>query len=119
MIAVLDVDYDEIALTAKAAAVVFSQWEDAVPISDIQPYDPGEFFKRELPCLFAILAQVQEPLERSSSTAMSHWWANPDWDCTSGMPSVAKCRSSELQKLNSTVPKPSKSFVEKVRTHCM
>jgi deoxyribonuclease V len=69
MFAVLDVDYDEIASTANAAAVVFAQWQDAAPISEytvrcseIQPYVPGEFFKRELPCLLTILDQVQEPL---------------------------------------------------------
>lgn len=69
MIAVLDVQYDEVKQTATAAAVVFEKWEDAVPTAEykalcngIQPYEPGEFFKRELPCLLAVLDKVKEPL---------------------------------------------------------
>ncbi len=68
MIAALDVDYDESAATA--AAVVFAHWHDAVPYSEytvkcesIQSYVPGEFFKRELPCLMAVIAAIIEPLD--------------------------------------------------------
>ncbi len=70
MIAVLDVHYEEANSSATAAAVVFNQWPDANPHSEysvkcegIQSYVPGEFFKRELPCLMAVLAKVQEPLK--------------------------------------------------------
>lgn len=70
MIAALDVHYDEASPTATAAAVVFESWaDDAVPIAEykapcsgIQPYEPGEFFKRELPCLLAVLDKVNEPV---------------------------------------------------------
>jgi deoxyribonuclease V len=72
MIAALDVHYDEstLAATAAAAAVVFRQWEDAEPVAQyaarctgIEPYVPGQFFKRELPCLLAVLEKVREPLD--------------------------------------------------------
>jgi deoxyribonuclease V len=70
MIAALDVDYDEGSQSAKAAAVVFAQWQATVPISeytvqcsDISGYVPGEFFKRELPCLKSVLETIQEPLD--------------------------------------------------------
>ncbi len=67
--AALDVHYNKPARTAIAAAVVFPQWEDAEPVAEytascagIEPYVPGEFFKRELPCLLAVLEKVQQPL---------------------------------------------------------
>ena len=70
MIAALDVHYDESRNSANAAAVVFGQWSDATAQSEytalfsgIQAYVPGEFFKRELPCLMAVLAKVTERLD--------------------------------------------------------
>ena len=70
MFAALDAHYDEGTLAGTGAAVVFQNWVDAVPLTEytavvqaVQPYEPGEFFKRELPCLLAVLRQVQEPLE--------------------------------------------------------
>jgi deoxyribonuclease V len=70
MIAALDVHYDEARCDATAAAVVFGHWSDAPPHSEyttrcesIREYVPGEFFKRELPCLMAVLAKVIEPLD--------------------------------------------------------
>jgi deoxyribonuclease V len=64
-----DVLYDEPNDAARAAGVVFSDWktrkvaaEYVVPIQGIQPYEPGAFYKRELPCLLALLAAVKEPI---------------------------------------------------------
>lgn len=69
MIAALDAHYDEEASIGTAAAVVFEHWEDAAPsseyaakCSDGEPYVPGEFFRRELPCLLAVLKALREPL---------------------------------------------------------
>lgn len=69
MFAALDVQYDEAAQKAASAAVTFDRWEALAPAAehvaicqDIQPYEPGQFFKRELPCLEAVLAQIHEPL---------------------------------------------------------
>ena len=66
MIVALDVHYDD---KSRAAAVVFEDWPDAKPVSeyiaeidDVEEYIPGEFYKRELPCLLAVLGQVKEPI---------------------------------------------------------
>jgi deoxyribonuclease V len=71
MIAALDVRYDEDALTGQGAAVVFDRSDDAVPLAEytaafkgVEPYVPGQFFKRELPCLLAVLEKVREPLDQ-------------------------------------------------------
>lgn len=65
MIACLDVDYRE--TEACAAAVTFLDWGDAssreervVRIPDVQPYEPGQFFRRELPCLLEVLKTLPE-----------------------------------------------------------
>jgi deoxyribonuclease V len=67
MIACLDVDYR--AQGACAAAVVFRDWGDAsatekrkVQIAEVQPYEPGQFYRRELPCLLAVLRTLP-PIE--------------------------------------------------------
>jgi deoxyribonuclease V len=61
----LDVHYDEACSRARAAAVVFSAWGDAeasgehtAEVENVQPYVPGEFYRRELPCLMAVLAKI-------------------------------------------------------------
>jgi deoxyribonuclease V len=68
MIAALDVRYDEDALSGQAAAVIFERWDDAAPLAEytaifdgVAPYVPGQFFKRELPCLLAVLGKIDEP----------------------------------------------------------
>ncbi|MFK7031005.1 endonuclease V [Flavobacterium oreochromis] len=49
---------------AKAVGVLFN-WEDEKPtkiiietIQDVQEYEPGQFYKRELPCILTLLKQV-------------------------------------------------------------
>jgi deoxyribonuclease V len=68
MLACVDVDYrgDE----AHAACCLFTDWTAANSTADlvehiasVQPYQPGQFYKRELPCLLAVLGRVSEPLE--------------------------------------------------------
>jgi deoxyribonuclease V len=70
MIAALDAHYDDRRAVGTAAAVIFSRWEDPYPaaevtevIQDIQPYLPGEFYRRELPGLMAVLRKIREPLD--------------------------------------------------------
>jgi deoxyribonuclease V len=60
MIACLDVHYRGAA--ARAACVVLQSWTDrspvasyVAPITDVQPYEPGRFYLRELPCLLTVL----------------------------------------------------------------
>lgn len=66
MIALLDVDYraDE----AQAACVLLRDWADATPAGEqiarlcgIAPYQPGAFYRRELPCLLAVLRNSAPP----------------------------------------------------------
>jgi deoxyribonuclease V len=67
MLACVDVDYrDE---GAVAACVLFRDWADEAPgaerverIARVEPYRPGQFYRRELPCLLAVLGPVAEGL---------------------------------------------------------
>lgn len=60
MILATDVYYYE--TTAKSVGVLFEKWTDAAPsrivsalVDNPLPYEPGRFYKRELPCLLALL----------------------------------------------------------------
>ena len=60
MILAVDVDYAE--HSALAAGVQFSNWDDVEventftsTIEKIYPYEPGSFYKRELPCILQLL----------------------------------------------------------------
>ena len=66
-IAAVDVDYrpDH----AVAACVLFDAWTDAAPssehsarVDDVAPYEPGAFYKRELPCILAVLRALDAPV---------------------------------------------------------
>jgi deoxyribonuclease V len=68
MIACVDVDYrgDE----AAAACVLSAGWADEAPAGElvervvgVAPYVPGQFYKRELPCLLAVLRRVTQPID--------------------------------------------------------
>jgi deoxyribonuclease V len=50
---------------ARAAAIAFDQWQAVAPtehhaviVNNIAPYIPGQFYKRELPCLLAAIAAL-------------------------------------------------------------
>ncbi len=52
---------------AVAAGVLFHDWTDerpasewAVRISKVEPYTPGQFYKREAPCILQLLRQVEK-----------------------------------------------------------
>ena len=62
MILAIDVYYTD--KGAKAVGVLF-EWEDATPIqtiieyvNEVEEYIPGEFYKRELPCIAALLHKI-------------------------------------------------------------
>ncbi len=62
-IGVLDVNY--LAQGARAACVIAVSWEAATAASActekidvVEPYAPGEFYRRELPCLLAVLRRL-------------------------------------------------------------
>ncbi|WP_298546295.1 endonuclease V [uncultured Aquimarina sp.] len=58
-----DVQYYE--TYAKSVCIVFNDWQDETPseiiikkVHNIAPYVPGEFYKRELPCIEVILEDI-------------------------------------------------------------
>src|SRR5277367_4509650 len=62
---VVDVDYRDGDNYAVASAIAFSDWGDSSPletvsirISPIAPYEPGAFYKRELPCVLKVLTAI-------------------------------------------------------------
>lgn len=68
MIACLDVYYSE--SQAHAAAVVFKDWsstatvaEYEATIAELTPYQPGQFYLRELQPLLAVIAKIVEPIK--------------------------------------------------------
>ena len=67
MILATDVDYK--GNEANAAGIVFNSWYDdeshaeyTVKLDKIKDYVPGQFFKRELPCLTKLLSAVNEDI---------------------------------------------------------
>jgi len=65
MIFAVDVDYR--ASQAFAAGVLFQNWEDeesvgelTAPISTVAAYEPGQFYKHELPCILELLKQLEQ-----------------------------------------------------------
>lgn len=68
MILAMDVDYRR--NNAVAAGVVLRDWQDEAPIKEltiacdvVHDYVPGEFYRRELPCLLKLLEQVDISLK--------------------------------------------------------
>ncbi|RKG95158.1 endonuclease V [Corallococcus carmarthensis] len=68
MLACVDVDYRPDVTVA--ACVLFRAWTDGREAAHLvergpvaAPYEPGQFYRRELPHLLRVLADVQEPLE--------------------------------------------------------
>ena len=68
MMCCLDVHYDED--EAVTAAVLFRDWASAQPLettisrrSNIEPYQSGEFYRRELPCLLQAFETLSTPPE--------------------------------------------------------
>jgi deoxyribonuclease V len=68
VILAVDVAYAESG-GAMAAGLLLADWHDTapvreilVPVPQVEDYVPGAFYRRELPCIEAVLAQVAEPL---------------------------------------------------------
>lgn len=62
MIACIDVGYDDANQRAHVACVTLEDWADDQPTDEcvvdldhVQPYQPGSFYKRELPCVLAVI----------------------------------------------------------------
>jgi deoxyribonuclease V len=81
LIAFLDVDYRE--RGAVAAAVLAHDWADPAPaaeavafIPEVAEYVPGEFYRRELPCLRTVLARC--PVPPAVVVVDGYVWLGPD-----------------------------------------
>jgi deoxyribonuclease V len=68
MLVCVDVDYRD--RGAVAACVGFRGWADEAPaaevvrhLTEVAEYVPGEFYRRELPCLLSVLEAAPEPPE--------------------------------------------------------
>jgi len=64
MILAVDVSYR--ADQAVAAGVLFNAWDDCEPstvllarLAEVGAYEPGQFYKRELPCVLALVEQLE------------------------------------------------------------
>jgi deoxyribonuclease V len=65
MILAVDVQYGEDC--GHAAGVLFAHWDDLAPLACVSKkqtgvgdYVPGEFYKRELPCILALLGELDQ-----------------------------------------------------------
>jgi len=67
MILAIDVYYfeNETENKAKSVCIAFDDWQNPSPsntyiemLTEVEAYVPGEFYKRELPCILAVLNQV-------------------------------------------------------------
>ncbi|MEM8983419.1 MAG: endonuclease V [Pseudomonadota bacterium] len=65
---VIDVHYENDA--ASAAGVLFSAWTDPAPLASVRcareglaDYEPGQFYKRELPVILDLLQRIEDPLD--------------------------------------------------------
>lgn len=64
----VDVDYREDENKAVVAGVMFQDWDSeecavvTVVMDGIAPYEPGQFYKRELPCILELLKHVEAKL---------------------------------------------------------
>ncbi len=83
MIACLDVYYPD--QGANAACVLFRRWPDrdsalekSIYLDRVEPYVPGQFYLRELPCLLAVMKEVQLPID--TVLIDGHVWLRHDAD---------------------------------------
>jgi deoxyribonuclease V len=65
MILAVDAQYDDSTSTASVAGVLFEDWSSSTEInvytakvSNVAPYEPGSFYKRELPCILNLLEKI-------------------------------------------------------------
>lgn len=66
MLAAVDVHYFPDG--ARAACLTFEGWDDSEPLGEhvawldtVEDYRPGQFWRRELPCLLEVLSRLAEP----------------------------------------------------------
>lgn len=84
---VVDVDYRDNDSYAVASAIAFRDWGDPKPlgvesveIRPVAPYEPGAFYKRELPCLLKVLTKVSSNYPEAIDTVIvdGYVWLGPN-----------------------------------------
>jgi deoxyribonuclease V len=82
MIACTDVHYTN--TQAVAACIVFHDWSDTYPdlaiterVEDTAPYEPGRFYRRELPALLSVISKL--PVRPEVILIDGYVWLG-DWD---------------------------------------
>lgn len=77
----VDVQYSD--LNASVAGVLFQEWEDPQPFGELiittvvpSDYEPGAFYKRELPCILELLSQL--PKQPALIIIDGYVWLGPD-----------------------------------------
>ena len=75
----LDVHYVDDLNMACAAGLWFADWPSASPagqeirfVEGLQPYEPGSFYKRELPCLLPLVRSLLEQLQPRALIVDAH-----------------------------------------------
>lgn len=83
MIAAFDVHYAN-SSWATAAAIVFERFEDSEPLRSYvrslqatEDYIPGQFFRRELPCILAVHDDIAEPIDTVIVDGYAHFDGRP------------------------------------------
>ena len=83
MLLCMDVDYRDATVgpAAVAAGVVFSNWTDdqpvdevALPIDTVDDYTPGQFYRRELPCLMKVIEHASLSFELTALIVDGFVW---------------------------------------------
>jgi|APSaa5957512622_1039677.scaffolds.fasta_scaffold12537_3 deoxyribonuclease V len=85
MILIFDVDYHDDG-TALVAVVGIESWDSAetvlertLPIPETASYEPGYFYKRELPCIMAMIRDLHLPAEEIDCLVVDgHCWLDED-----------------------------------------
>jgi deoxyribonuclease V len=68
--------------TSRVAGLLVADWSDSAPTRElaleagpVAPYEPGSFYKRELPCLLALLSTLDAPPD--CVVVDGHAWVQP------------------------------------------
>nr|WP_217497723.1 endonuclease V [Lysobacter enzymogenes] len=112
---------------ARAAGVLFADWSDALAaatltadIDAVADYQPGAFYRRELPCLAALLAKLDAPPE--CIVVDGHAWLDgagrPAWARSCGSRCSAGSRWSAWPRPVSSTPRPKPKCCAAARGRC-
>jgi len=84
MLACVDVAYH--ARGATAACLLWHDWPEAIEarrvvseLAEVAPYEPGSFYRRELPCILKVLADAASPTDEIEAVVIDGYvWLSAD-----------------------------------------